>query len=573
MIHYYISYQNPLTSFLQIKVHIQTEGLSEIYLQLPAWRPGRYELQNFAQKIQSFQVVDRNNNPLYYQKITKDRWVIQVKNQETIEIHYNFYARQMDAGGSWLDETQLYINPVNCLMAVEGQEDQACQLHVAIPPHWQIASGLNHIENNVLQASNYDELADSPLIASPTLQHQVYKLQNILFHVWFQGDCKPTWDRLLTDFEKFTKEQLQLFGEFPVPDYHFLIQILPYRFYHGVEHSNSTVIALGPGELLMAPEMYKELLGVSCHELFHTWNIKQIRPLEMMPYDYSRENYFRTGYVAEGITTYYGDYLLARCGVFSVEQYFAELNEVFRKHFDDFGQHNLSVADSSFDLWLDGYKPGIPDRKVSIYHKGCIAALILDLEIRRLTNNAKSLDDLMRRLWQEFGKPLIGYTEQDYQRLAEEVAGQSLHNYFDEIIYSTVPVQASLNQALHYVGCTLQQEPNGGITESKFGFRTAASGDFFKVTYIEPNSPAAHALSVDDELIAVNGRKLEESLLLFKSQDLIEVSLFRNKKLRTIILQADGKPHLIKYTIQKLTNSTPDQKQNFELWLKQKFDF
>lgn len=572
MTHYYISYTNPLTGFIQIRTEIQPKGATEIYLQLPAWRPGRYELQHFAQKIQHFRVVDAGHQPVTYRKITKDRWLLQLTSQDTVTVYYNFYARQLDAGGSWIDETQLYVNPVNCLLAVEGRENQPCQLHVDIPDSWQIASGLKLAGKHTLAAANYEELADGPFIAGANLQHQMYEVQNIPFHVWFQGNCKPNWHTILAHFQRFTQEQLALFGDFPVFDYHFLNQILPYKFYHGVEHSNSTVIALGPGELLMTPEVYKELLGVSCHELFHTWNIKQIRPAEMMPYDYTRENYFRTGYVAEGITTYYGDYLLARAGIFSADQYFSELNEVCRKHFDDHGQYHLSLADSSFDLWLDGYKPGIPDRKVSIYHKGCLAALILDLETRRATDNQKSLDDVMRRMWQEHGRPRLGYTEQDYQRITEEVAGQSWQSYFDAIIYGTYPINDALNQALTYVGCQLQQEPNPGIPESRFGFKTILEGTTLKVSYIAPNSPAASALAPDDELIAIEGRKIEGNMGVLLSQGShFEVSLFRNKTLRTATLQADSNQYLIKYTIQKLPQATPAQKQNFTRWLKQEF--
>ncbi|PSR55446.1 peptidase M61 [Adhaeribacter arboris] len=572
MIHYYISFSNPLTFFLQIRMVIPVQDAAEIDLQLPAWRPGRYELQNFAQKIQQFRVTDTQQQPVKYSKITKDRWRLQLVNASEIVVQYNFYAHQLDAGGSWLDETQLYVNPINCLMSVIGQEAEPCQLHIEIPENWQVACGLKQINKTTLEAITYDELVDCPLIASANLQHQVYTAQNIPFHVWFQGECQPDWNRILLDFQRFTEEQLNIFSEFPVKEYHFLYEILPYRFYHGVEHSNSTTIALGPGELLMSQELYKELLGVSCHELFHTWNIKQIRPAEMLPYDYTRENYFRTGYIAEGVTTYYGDYLLARCGIFSAEQYFAELNEVLRKHFDDFGQYHLSVADSSFELWLDGYKPGIPDRKVSIYHKGCIAALILDLEIRQLTNNQKSLDDVMRRLWQEFGKPKIGYTEQDYQRLTEEVAGQSLQSYFDQIIYSTVPVHEPLNEALNYIGCFLLKEPNVGVSESRFGFKTTLNNTSLLVGYIEPNSPAAQVLSTDDELVAVNGRRIEGNLaVLLQNEPTYEVTLFRNKFLRTVTLTADDEQHLAKYSIQKLPNATSEQQQNFKLWLKQEF--
>ncbi|KAA3440789.1 M61 family metallopeptidase [Rufibacter hautae] len=574
MPHYHLSSQNPLSGFLQIRTSIENIATPELYLQLPAWRPGRYELQNFAQKLQAFEVLAPNGSPLPFRKETKDRWRVETQGHQALEVRYNFFARQMDAGGSWLAEDFLYVNPVNCLLTAEGQEQELCTLSLDIPDDWQIACGLPVSAPRTLEAQNFDHLVDSPFIASATLQHQVYEERGIPFHVWFQGDCTPDWKQILPHFQAFTKEQLELFGDFPVKDYHFLNLILPFQHYHGVEHLNSTVITLGPSEALMTPALYKELLGVSCHELFHTWNIKQIRPKEMLPYDFTRENYFRTGYVAEGVTTYYGDYLLARSGVFTSEQYFQELNTVLKRHTVDQGELNLSVADSSFDTWLDGYKPGIPDRKVSIYHKGCIAALVLDLEIRRATQNARSLDEVMRRMWLEFGKPGIGYAEEDYQRLAEEVAGISLEKYFQEMVFGTVPFETCLAPALAYVGCLLEKEPAVLPHESLYGFRlNAALPAVSVVGYVAPNSPAAWVLAIDDELIAVNGRKLENSNLanLVKGQPEIEITLFRQKRLKTVILKPDGTVHLPQYCVKKNPAATAEQQANFKAWLKQDF--
>ncbi|HSI91501.1 MAG TPA: hypothetical protein VK927_10325, partial [Adhaeribacter sp.] len=543
------------------------------HLQLPAWRPGRYELQNFAQKIRKFEVFDQNGRPLRHEKVTKDRWRIEAGNATEVLVRYDFYAHQMDAGGSWLDENQLYINGVNCFMALEGRELSPCELTLDIPDNWQIACGLEQVRPKVLLAANFDELVDCPLIASPTLQHEVYTVQNIPFHVWVQGDCRIDWSRLLSDFRAFTEEQLRLFHDFPVRDYHFLFQVLPYKHYHGVEHSNSTTITLGPAETIMEWSSYKELLGVSCHELFHTWNIKKIRPAEMMPYDFSRENYFRTGFVAEGVTTYYGDYLLARSGVFPAEKYFDELNGVLKKHYDDSGRHHYSVADSSFDMWLDGYKPAVPDRRVSIYHKGALAALVLDLELRRLTQNHRSLDDVMRRLWNEFGKTGIGYTEEDYMKLVNETAGSSFQHYFDSIIYGTIPLEPVLISALRYVGCDLKIEKSSISYETRFGFRTVQKAKTTQISSLAPDSPAAFVLTTDDEIIAVNGRKVDENLeKLLSGKETAELTVFRNNYLRTALLEADGNPHFQKYTVAKRPDATPEEKENFERWLHQEFN-
>jgi predicted metalloprotease with PDZ domain len=573
MIHYRVSYENPLTFYLQIELtlDVAADAQAPLKLQLPAWRPGRYELQNFAQKIQRVVIEDAaTNQPLPYRKLTKDRWEVPNAAGRAVRVHYNFYAHQMDAGGSWLDETQLYLNPVQALMYAEGRQDEACELTLDIPDDWQIACGLPQTGPNVLKAQNFDQLADSPLIASSTLTHQEYEAGGLPFHVWVQGEAELNWPQILTDFKAFSEVQLQLFGGFPVADYHFLNQFLPYKHYHGVEHNNSTVITLGPAELIMSEGLYKELLGVSCHELFHTWNIKSIRPAEMQPYDYSRENYFRTCFIAEGITTYYGEYLLARSHVRTPAQYFEELNIVLRKHYDDAGGDNLSLADASMDLWLDGYKNGVPDRKVSVYHKGALAALILDLTIRQLSGHARSLDDVMRRLYEEFGKTGIGYTEVDYVRLVNEVAGRDMHAYFDKFIYGTAPLQETLDRVLRTVGCQLLVGENASASEGHFGFRTVVKNERTEVTTIWPNSPAAAALTVDDEIVAVNGRRVDMNLqsLLGGGEAEYDVSVFRQNRLLTVKLVATpGVRFGQRYVIDKLDTADAAQQRGYQQWL------
>jgi len=573
MINYRVSFENPLTFYLQIELllDVAAEATTPLELQLPAWRPGRYELQNFAQKIQKVEVIDADTDQLLpYRKLTKDRWEVANAAGRNVRVRYNFYARQMDAGGSWLDESQLYLNPVQALMYAEGRQQEACELTLVIPEGWQVACGLPQPAPNVLAAQDFDHLADSPLIASPALAHQEYEAGGLPFHVWVQGEAELNWPQILTDFKAFSEEQLQLFGGFPVADYHFLNQFLPYKHYHGVEHNNSSVITLGPAELIMSEGLYKELLGVSCHELFHTWNIKSIRPAEMQPYDYSRENYFRTCFIAEGITTYYGEYLLARCHVRTPAQYFEELDTVLRKHFDDAGGENLSLADASMDLWLDGYKPGVPDRKVSVYHKGALVALILDLTLRQLSGHARSLDDVMRRLYEEFGKTGIGYTEADYVRIVSEVAGRNMHTYFDKFIYGTAPLAEPLDKVLRTVGCQLVVAENASASEGLFGFRTVVKNERTEVSAIWPASPAAAALTIDDEIVAVNGRRVVMNLqsLLNGADSSYELSVFRQSRLLTVSVAAmPGVGFGQRYAVDRLEMAEPAQREGFSKWL------
>ena len=458
---YKISCTDTPAHLLHIEMEISGIESVEIALQLPAWRPGRYELANFAKNIQRFEVFDALGKPVHFGKVTKDRWVVRTREMSELRVRYTYYAQQRDAGGSWLDDTLVYINFINCMLYVEGRMHEPCEVALHMPENYQIACGLTENAKHVLQAQDYYQLVDSPLLAADSLQHETYAVGVSTFHLWLWGNCRPDWHRIKNDFARFTHKQVEVMGDFPCPHYHFILQWLPYQHYHGVEHQNSTVIVLGPDTDF--ERLYPELLGICSHELFHTWNVIRIRPAELMPYDFTKENYFPTGFVAEGVTTYYGDLFLKRAGVFSLEDYLSELQTTLKRHFDSHGSSFQSLVESSFDLWLDGYTTGVPNRKVSIYHKGALVALILDLDIRQRTGHVRSLDDVMRFMWVHFGKTQQGYTLEDYRTAVEEVTGRSQQSYFDACITGNGPLQEGLNQALDFVGLTLVSGADGKI--------------------------------------------------------------------------------------------------------------
>ncbi|GAB2578889.1 M61 family metallopeptidase [Spirosoma areae] len=472
----------PLISphYIAVEARLTHITTPEVELQLPAWRPGRYELQQFAKNIQRFEVVDGAGQPLPFRKITKDRWRVQTNGGTELTARYNYYAllptpNQLNAGSSFVSDTLLYVNPVNVCLYADGRISEPCTLELGIPDGWTIACGLEKIGAKILRATDFYDLVDCPVVAAPVLQHVHYQLGKTLFHVWIQGgrrtDGDPTFDaeRIVRDFSRFSQKQIEIYGDFPERDYHFLTLILPVPYYHGVEHRNSTVLVLGPND--EGEGLYQDLLGVSSHELFHAWNIIRIRPVELLPYDFTQENYFSTCFVAEGVTTYYGDLMLRQSGVFTDEAYLKELQVLFKRHFENNGRAVQSLTESSWDLWLDGYDKGVPDRKVSVYHKGAIVALILDLHIRRLTDHTRSLDDVMRTMWQRFGKPFVGYTLADYRHVTETIAGESLDWYYDLCIFGNQPLETKLNEYLAWVGLQIIHEEPSVTTDQPGGIR------------------------------------------------------------------------------------------------------
>jgi len=455
-------------------------------------------------------------------------------------------------------------------MFTDEQVDSPTELKLAIPTSWEVAGSMEQ-KNNTYLAANFDELADSPFICSPSLQHDTYTSGGTLFHLWFNGEVKPDWNRLKKDFQAFTDKQIEKFTEFPVVEYHFLFQILPFKTYHGVEHCKSTVITLGPSYEVFGT-FYKELLGVSSHELYHTWNVKTIRPIEMFPYDFTKENYSRLGYLCEGVTTYMGDLFLLKSNVFSLDQYLIEFNAQLQKHFDNHGRFNYSVGESSFDSWLDGYVPGVPGRKVSIYTEGCLLAFVMDVMILRETKNKFSLDDVMTRLYFEYALTGKGVAEEDYLAELKNISGLDFSPFFKEFVHGTSPYEAIITESLDYLGLELFHRPSKAYSAGRLGFKAAPSDRNFIVSALYPSGPAdLGGLMQGDEIIAVNSYLCTGELdkwLNYFDDDSKRLTILRAGKILEVTLPEVNRNFYSEYSVVQLQKPNSPQIKALENWIK-----
>lgn len=567
---YEFYYHNPNTHFINIRFQLDKPAKSLTRLYLPAWRPGRYQKADFAKNVQQWQPYDEQGNPLAFQKVAKDCWEVNTDQVETLTVEYNYFAFKLDAGNTYLDDDQLYINPVNCCLYDPDRLEEKCRIALHLPADYEVATALKRAGKNTFQAKDFQELADSPLIATDGLKHDLLEVAGYKFHLWFKGECDPDFDQIKKDFSAFIQKQINTFGEFPVNTYHFFFQLPSYSHFHGVEHENSTVITLGPGYKLMQPDLYNRFIAVSSHELYHTWNIKAIRPYEMTPYRFNEENYSHLGYMAEGVTTYYGDLFLLRSQVFDFDQYKAQFDKVALRHFHNYGRFYSSVAASSFDTWLDGYQNDVPDRKVSIYIKGMLVAFLLDVQILKDTGNQYGLDEVMRQLYYHYAKNGTGYTEANLKSLIETLTGQAYDSFFNRFIWGIEPLEEPVQESLNYLGLQLHFDNSEKAWEKQFGFKVKEENNTFKVAQIAPGSPAERSgLSVEDELVALNGVKLTKNLAdLFDYHygQTIQLTIFRNNHLQQIHLKANGKQFFPDVKLAKQKDPSEDQKQNFEAW-------
>lgn len=540
-----VAYQLPHKHLIDFALHIPTKEAETLRLQLPAWRPGRYELQNFARNVQHMYAVSETGKQLILKRIARSTWEVTTEGAKEVTLHYHYFAKQLDAGGSWLDERLLYINWINCTFYVEGRINEPYEVQLHLPEDYRISCGMTMPAPHRLYAADFYELVDSPMLASAHLQHRSYRVEGCSadFHIWFYGDCLPNWDQIITDFQGFTRPQLALFGDFPTSGFHFQFIIAPWQVYHGVEHRNSTMIVLGPNADFREQYFYDNILGIASHELFHFWNVIRIRPKELTPYDLTKEVYFPTGFVVEGLTTFYGDWMLYKGGVWRFERYLEELNAQLKKYAENFGRKTMSLTAASYDLWTDGYATGIPHRKVSIYNEGALAALLLHLWLLDCTHGERSLNDVMRLLWQRYGTNSGGYTLADYKQLVAQVAAQPMDDYFDRYIEGTEDMAEAISRLAHRIYCEAENVPAPHSWERRFGLALQKQANHALVTRIIPGSPADKVLSVKDKILSVNDliiQDLAEMAVIMEHFPMVKLTVNRDERLHQIVLEADG---------------------------------
>lgn len=536
---------------------------------LPAWRPGRYQIQNYAANVQEFKAKSGDTS-LAFEKIDKQTWRVFTQGKSKVSVQYKYYAGgQLDAGNSYVGRDEIYFNGSNLFVYTEATRFKPVRLYIDYPKGWKVATQLERTDNpHIFTAETYDDLIDAPTLISPTMVTYEIKVKRATIYICFKdkaglGGYIFNEATIKRDIAAVVEAQFNLMQDVPFKTYHFIYHILPIPFAHGVEHKNSTSIVLGPADKMN--ENYGRFISITSHEFFHVWNIKRIKPKEFMPYDYTKEGYTPMLYVSEGFTSYYGDLTLVRSKVWTAQNYLNDVADGITNLQNTYGRKVQSLALSSFDAWLSGYGAGRANSTISFYSKGELVGMILDLELRHRTKNKHSLDDVMRCLNEEFAKKNRGFSAKDFQEVVERFAGSSMQSFFDDYINGTE--ELPFETALGYAGLDLQKmlspQPYTGIT-------TGVENEFPVVKSVVPESPGALiGLDNGDMLIALNDsflmkQSLSAVLARFKAGDSVKVTIQRDGKLHEKTMRLEGN---YLYTISKKKNPTRLQREICESWL------
>lgn len=570
-ISFVVSVKDVSAHLFHIICRIENISKETIEFKLPAWTPGYYQLMNYATNASDFKVTNGSNDSLKWQKTSDNSWRVETKNAASVILSYDIKAAIPFVAANYLDKDRGYISPAGVFMHPEGLLNMPVTIKVEPYPDWnKIATGLDTIKGkqNTYFATNYDVLYDSPILMGMLETFPSFTVKNIPHH--FIAFKAGDFDRKLFmgDIKKIVETASDIIGDIPYKQYSFLA-IGPGG--GGIEHLNSTSISFD-GKGLDSKEGRIRTYNFLAHEYFHYYNVKRIRPIELGPFDYDKGSVTKMLWLSEGITVYYEYIILKRAGFTTSD----ELLEIFRESIEEYenkpGRYFQTPAEASYNTWSDGPFGRTGDevnKTISPYDKGPALGLLLDFKIRHETKNKKSLDDLMRLLYNKYYKQKgRGFTEDEFRGECEKIAGTSLADFFD---YIYTLKQVDYPTYLGYAGLaidTVAHELPGGW----LGITARDKNDSLFVSNAEWQSPAWNAgLRNRNVILLVNGNKMDaksfnQAIATSKEGDKIKILYAVGSKQQEAEIEI-GQKWKSNYSITRINNPDALQSAIFTSWL------
>ncbi len=575
-----VSMPKPHTHLLEVEILVKhgpgTQAPGEELLVMPVWTPGSYLIREYERNVQGFAAGETSGQPLKWEKINKNSWQIATNGSREWRATYKVYANELSARTNEVNSDHAFWNNAALLMYLQGFLQAPSTLHILAPQPWKVATGLPPTPGprNTFRAENFDILYDSPVEVS-NFKMLSFEVKGIAHRIVIDGFGNYDPEKMRGDVRKIVEAEVELMGgEIPYHDYTFILHLRSSGA-DGLEHLNST--ALGFRRFGFKPEeSYRVFWALVAHEFFHLWNVKRIKPDALGPFDYTKENYTKLLWVAEGITDYYTGVALRRAGLISDKEFLIEVARRFQNLQNTPGRLEMSAEDASFDSWIKFYRQdeNSINSQVDYYSKGAILGLLLDLEIRKRSNGAKSLDDVMRYLYTDYYKKDRNYTPEDFQRVCESMAGSSLDQFFAKYVRGRE--ELDYNAALAAAGLRLdtgsEAEDAKSAQNAYLGADLTQENNRLMVKRVIAGGPAfEQGLNAGDEIIALNNIRANKDFLDARLAekhpgDPITLTIFRSDDLSTMLIRLGRSPDG-PYRIKALDSPAADQKRIYQGWL------
>ena len=481
ILQYSISMDEPGNHLFHVTLDCKGLKGDTIDFKLPQWMPGYYQIMNYSGEVKNFYAGNLNGKALPVANPNKNTWRIISGNNSSFSISYDIYADRKFVANNYLDSTHGYIVPAATFMYISGQLDIPVNLRIRAFSDWKdIATGLDRVAGkiNEFTAPDFDILYDCPILIGNLAELRSFDINGVKHRFFAYSPGSFDSDVFISNLEKTVRAGIELIGEIPYREYTF-IGIGP--GYGGIEHLNNTTVSF-TGNGLEKPGAMLRMLKFIGHEYFHNYNVKRIRPYELGPFDYERENRTNLLWVSEGLTVYYEYLIVKRAGLMSDDELLTSIESNINTIENDAGRQYQSLAQSSYETWDDGpfgNKPGSADKSISYYEKGPLIGMILDFSIRNATQNRKSLDDVMRFLyWKYYKKLQRGFTDAEFQQACQDIAGSSLSREF-EYVYTTKEIDYTTYLA--YAGLKLTEGTDSKTGKRKFTIARQENMNFLQL--------------------------------------------------------------------------------------------
>jgi predicted metalloprotease with PDZ domain len=555
---------------------------SILHLFIPVWTPGSYMVREHARHVEQLRIVGDKQQDCSLEKIRKNRWQLHTSTSE-IELEYLLYAWESSVRANHVNLHHAYWNGSSTYLVVEEAQSFPCTVHIVVPPHWQVATPFCQVFPKTTEPGHWfyhapcaDALLDAPVECGP-MKTKIFQYLGREHFLWvYENIFAQTidWERVEKDSQLLVAETIKLLaGEerdlsavVPYDSYHFFWQITA-RGRAGLEHANSCSL-LASASSFFTRTGYLEILSLIAHEYLHVWNIKAIRPQGLFPYDYHQENYTRLLWWFEGGTCYFDWRIVYHSGLCSTQDYVDHLSGEISSLLSTPGARVQSLVDASFDAWIKAYRPdeNSMNSAISYYLKGEVVCALLDMEIRAATAGKRTIDDVLRYLWQTFGTTSTPVPEHGMAAIFEQATGVDVQHLFRAWIESSAPI--AMDATLAKLGLKLHAFP--GYNPTALGLRLRKRNQRIYIDQVARDTPAIRAgLEKGDEILAMGGQRLESTSwdTTFVQGIPSEIVYVRDGHVRRCML-IPGPPVPDHYRLELLENASPEQCERLREWLR-----
>jgi predicted metalloprotease with PDZ domain len=566
-IDYTVSIASTEAQLFHVTADIQNINEPRLELSLPTWTPGWYTVENYLKNILRFKVTDAKGARIEPTMIRKQTWLVETKRLDRIRVEFDYRADVLALNQAKITSDFAFFTGTELFLMAANHRNSPSTVRFEAPAGWRIASALKQTDTKTFTAPDYDTLVDSPTEMGKfdLTEFEVDKKPHYLVTNPAGAFSKEKAAQFAEMLAKVAKADGAIFGGLPYEKYvyfYFFMQAES-NAAGALEHNNSFV-AFAPLGQLATPEM---IIDIASHEYFHLWNVKRIRPAEMWPYDYSRENETPLLWVSEGFTNYYGNLALYRAGLHTREQFIASVAGAIGDVEGNEARAYISPANSSVSTWV-GYDTPVAFG-ISYYTQGQNLGALLDLAIIHDTGGASRLDDVMRTLYREFYQKGKGFTTEDMIGIVNRLTKRDYHDFYRKYVSGVeVPPYETL---LGYAGYNVETAPQESFT---IGMNIENTSQGPMVGRVFRNSPAWRAgLRAGDQLVSIDGYdfKTESPKALARIEERIGKSV-------RLAFKRDGRDQIVDlpvdaqneagYRLIEKANATPDQLKVREAWLK-----